>query len=468
LHTDSSHRFERGVDPEAVRPVLAYAASLIAQLSGGVVLPEALDLHPQPIPARRVTYRPSRAVALLGLEAAAAELATHAQRARAVFERLGCSVQAAGENLAVTLPTFRPDLGREVDLIEEFARTTGYDTIPTALPHLRVSAIGNAPEIGFVRRLREVGAAVGLCEGVNFAFVAPSDLDKARVSLDAPRLANPMTEERSVLRTALLPGMLANLRNAQRHAQRSFGVFEVARVFSRVPSGLPSGWSSASDNAALLPSERYELGVLLWGLRQSWYEERESLDFYDGKGVVTSFLQAAVGQAPETVLDAALDQSAAYLHPKRRASLRIAGQSVGCLGELHPDVLSAFELEGRPVYAVLDVAALLAVAAASGVRKVQALPRFPASTRDLAVVVAESLPAGDVAAVLHEVVGQLAESVRLFDIYRGAPVPAGHKSLAFHVVYRDPTSTLTDKLVDEAHARATLAAQERFGASVRK
>jgi phenylalanyl-tRNA synthetase beta chain len=120
------------------------------------------------------------------------------------------------------------------------------------------------------------------------------------------------------------------------------------------------------------------------------------------------------------------------------------------------------------VYASLDVAALLAIALESGFKRAQPLPRFPAATRDLAVVVAEALPVGEVGAVLKEVAGELAQSVRLFDIYRGAPVPAGHKSLAFHVVYRDPTATLTDKLVDEAHARATTAAQERLGALVRK
>jgi phenylalanyl-tRNA synthetase beta chain len=131
-------------------------------------------------------------------------------------------------------------------------------------------------------------------------------------------------------------------------------------------------------------------------------------------------------------------------------------------------VAEAFELEGRPVYAALDVAAWHRAGSAVSVRRAAALPRFPAATRDLAVVVAEALPAGEVQQVLHEGAGAMVESVRLFDIYRGAPVPDDHKSLAFHVVYRDPKGTLTDKLVDEAHARLTQIAEQRFGASVRK
>ncbi len=448
LHTDSSHRFERGVDPRGVRGVLAYAAALIAELSGGAVAADALDVYPTPIAPKQVRFRSAKASALLG---ASIDVKT----AAGIFERLGCTVRALGSELDVELPTFRPDLSREIDLIEEYARVQGYDSIPTATPSLRPSVEGNAPEIGFVRRLREVGAASGLWEAVNFAFVAPADLEKSRVSTEAPRVANPMTEERSVLRTALLPGLLQNLRNAQRHAQHRFSGFEVARVF-------------APSMEAVLPAERYELGVLLWGLRQSWYDEREVLDFYDAKGVLETITHALTGSICQTLLDESLDASAPFLHPKRRAAVLVQGQRVGCLGELHPDVRDAFELEGRPVYAVLDVPALLAVAQACAGKPIEALPRFPASTRDLAVVVSEELPVGEVATVLHSVAGELAESVRLFDIYRGAPVPAGHKSLAFHVVYRDPKATLTDKLVDEAHARVTQAAEQRFAGAVRK
>jgi phenylalanyl-tRNA synthetase beta chain len=454
LHTDSSHRFERGMDPEATRPVLAYASALVASLAGGAVASRALDVQAKAMERARVTYRSARAEAVLGRPASARE-------AQPIFERLGCEVAARGEDLGVRLPSFRPDLGREVDLIEEFARVVGYESIPTVLPSLRPSSGAALSEIAFVRRLREAAVAQGLHEAVNFAFVAPGTLEKARVPHPelAPKIANPMSEERSVLRTAVLPGLLSNLLTAQRHQQRRFAGFELARVFRTAPG-------------ADLPEERYEFVVLLWGLRQSWYEEREELDFYDGKGVLESVTHAVLGERAQTVLDPGLAPPAPFLHPKRSARV-VWGASpdvreLGVMGELHPDIVRTFDLQGRPVAVVLDVSLLLVAAGGRTVRPPAGLPRFPASTRDLAVVVAEAVPAGEVAAVLSEAAAGLAERVRLFDIYRGAPVPEGSKSLAFHVTYRDPTATLTDKRVDEVHGKVSKEAEARFGAAVRK
>jgi phenylalanyl-tRNA synthetase beta chain len=217
LHTDSSHRFERGVDPEAVPAVLGHAAGLIATLGGGAALPEVFDLQGTLPPPRCVTFRLAQAAALLGAP-------VDSEQARGIFQRLGCVVQQDTDvsTLVLELPSFRPDLSREVDLIEEYARVRGYDSIPTVLPRIQPSRDGSAPEIAFVRKLREACVAVGLSEAVNFAFVAPDDLPRARVPLEAPRVANPMSEERSVLRTALLPGLLHNLLLAQRHQQKRF------------------------------------------------------------------------------------------------------------------------------------------------------------------------------------------------------------------------------------------------------
>jgi phenylalanyl-tRNA synthetase beta chain len=174
------------------------------------------------------------------------------------------------------------------------------------------------------------------------------------------------------------------------------------------------------------------------------------------------------GEVTQMLRDEALPREAPFLHPRRSARVSLGGASVGLVGEIHPDVVEGFDLIGRPAYAAIDVAALLRAAQSLPTRRVSALPRFPAATRDLAVVVAEILPAGDVAHVLQGVAPELTESVRLFDIYRGTPVPEGHKSLAFHVVYRDPGATLTDKRVDDVHARVTAAAEKQFAGAVRR
>jgi phenylalanyl-tRNA synthetase beta chain len=447
LHTDSSHRFERGVDPNGVPDVLAHSAALVAALAGGRAGQQSLDVVGQPIAPQQVTLRAARVEALLGC-------AFDAALAERLPGGLGCALVARPEGWQVTLPTHRPDLSREVDLIEELARLRGYDAIPSALPPIRPSSEGVNGELSFLRALREAGAAAGLHEAVNYAMVADVDLRAARVSEAAPRIANPLSEERSVLRTSLLPGLGRNLRLAQRQQVKRFALFELSRVFGR-------------PEVRALPHERFELGVLLWGQRLRGYAEDELFDFYDVKAALQGIVRHVTGRTLEARLDDALEQDAPYLHPRRRARLALGDRVLGQLGELHPDVVQALELEGRPVYGVLDVPALQAAARALGPVQARPLPRFPSATRDLALVLEEGVQTGEVVAALRQAGGELVESVAVFDLYRGEPVPAGHKSAAFHVVYRDPAATLTDKAVDQLHQKLTAAAGRRFGATVR-
>jgi phenylalanyl-tRNA synthetase beta chain len=448
LHTDSSHRFERGVDPAAVRRVLAHTTALIAELGGGTAVAEALDVVAQPIKPVRIALRAARAEALLGR-------AIPQGQAERLLRGIGCELTATSAGFDVIAPAHRPDIGREVDLIEELARLTGYDQLPSVLPRIVPSDEGTPESVRFVRRLREVAAAAGLNEAVHYAFVAPADLHAARAPELTLRVVNPMSEERSVMRTSLLPGMAAGLRQAQHQQQKSYAQFELARVF-------------APRAGQQLPEERHQLGILLWGQRRDWFQEREHFDFYDAKAAVEAIVHPLAGRAPETRVDTNLGVEAVALHPKRHARIDLGERAIGVLGELHPDVVQAIGLEGRPVWAMLDVGALAAAIAALGASKIHPLPRFPSATRDIAVVVDEALAAGEVAAALRGAAGPLGEAIALFDIYRGEPVPAGCKSLAFHLVYRDPETTLTDKVVDELHAKVVRAAEERFGGSIRR
>ncbi|HMI91239.1 MAG TPA: phenylalanine--tRNA ligase subunit beta, partial [Polyangiales bacterium] len=328
LHTDSSHRFERGVDPAAVRAVLASAAALIAEVGGGTAIADALDVVAQPIERRALRLRLSRVGALLGAPMAA-------ERARSLLLSLGCEVKpgASADELAVQPPTHRPDLGREVDLIEEVARLQGYDVLPTELPRLRASEQGTPAPILLARQLRIAAAAAGLNEAINYAFVAASDLRAARAAETAMTIVNPMSEERSTMRTSLLPGLAANLRIAQRQQLNRFAQFELARVFTPQPGQL-------------LPLETQQLALLLWGERADWFGEGTALDFYDAKGAVEAIVRPLCGRAPEAVLDDALDRDAPELHPRRRARVLLAGQAIGSVGELHPQAVEALELTG--------------------------------------------------------------------------------------------------------------------------
>ncbi|MBN1653833.1 MAG: phenylalanine--tRNA ligase subunit beta [Deltaproteobacteria bacterium] len=447
LHTDASYRFERGVDPDAVPTVLAHSVSLIARLAGGVVVSQALDVEPIPYRARSVTLRPQQIESLIGY-------AVDREAVSRILKAIGCQIEETARGFDVVVPSFRPDIAREVDLIEEVARVQGYEVIPTEMPSARPSLEGTARFLLFLRRIQEAAAAAGLIQAVNFAFVSPEDLETARLSKEAVRLSNPLSEERSALRTSLLPGLVANLSRAQNHQVKCVQQFEVGRVFIPTIAGR-------------LPQEKYFLGILLWGPRQRWYAEEECLDFYDCKGIVNTIIGSLCNEQPTTLIDNRLETAAPYLHPKRSAALRLEEKPIGLIGELHPRVVEAFKLQGRPIYAAVDLEALMTAIEALGIRQFRPLPRFPAVVRDLAVVVAEELPVGDVVPIIREAAEGLAEEVTLFDVYRGAPIKEGKKSLAFRVVYRDPTATLTDNRVEKIHAQVIRATEKHFDAIMR-
>jgi phenylalanyl-tRNA synthetase beta chain len=447
LHTDASYRFERGIDQSGVPFVLAHSAELIARLSDGAVVPQALDIQPIPYKPRSIALRFNQVKSLLGCS-------VEKNDARSILSHIGCQVRDNADGFQADVPSFRPDLVREVDLIEEIARIYGYSAIPSEMPKARPSIEGTSRYLLFVRRVQEAAAAVGLSQAVNFAFVSATDLATSRVSREAVQLANPLSEDRSVLRTSLLPGMLVNLLRAQSREVKRFQQFEVGRIF--VPTA-----------AGQLPLERYMLGIMLWGPRQQWYADAESLDFYDCKGIVSAIVCSLCRESPTTIIQANLCENAPYFHPKRCAALDLKGNAVGYLGEIHPDVVDAFKLQGRPIYATVDLEALMQSFDQIGVPQVRPLPRFPAMVRDLAVVVAEELPVGEVVPVIREAAGGIAEEVTLFDVYRGTPVPEGKKSLAFRVVYRDLTATLTDNRVEKVHAEVIRATERRFDAIMR-
>ncbi|MBC7171218.1 MAG: phenylalanine--tRNA ligase subunit beta, partial [Polyangiaceae bacterium] len=439
LHTDASHRFERGVDPAAVPRVLARAASLIAKLGGGKVVPTAIDRVAREIAPQSIRFRPARARALLGTE-------IPADITRRIFEGIGAKIVSDSDaGLIVEAPTHRPDLGREADLIEELARIYGYDNIPTTVPRVRPSSEGTPFELRFLTRIRHAACAAGMHEAVCYGFVAPGDLEAARVSTNAVALANPLSEERSVMRTSLLPGLAQAVAHARRHGAREASLFEIGRTFH------------PSDEA--LPIERRRFALLL--------SAESAFDFYDGKGRILAILSSLGAASADVALDATLDSTAPYLHPRRRATVRVGETPLGHVGELHPDVAEALDLGTRAVYAELDIESLVSVIRARGDAKAPELPRFPATTRDIAMFVDDALPMAEARAVLLEASKPLGESVELFDVYRGEHVPEGQKSFAFRVVYRDPAGTLTDKKVDKAHQRVCDAARQQLAATLR-
>ena len=443
LHTDSSHRFERGVDPEAIPRVLASAASLIAELGGGEVATTAIDCIAAPYEPRTIVLRPSRAAQLLGTPVTADECLT-------ILRSLGCRITDQSDDaITADAPSWRPDLQREVDLIEEVARVRGYDEIPTAVPRVHPSEAGTPGLLKTVDALRDAAVAAGLYEAINYGFVSTEELRKARVSTETVALANPLSEERAVMRTSLMPGLSGAAARAQRHGATEARLFEIARTFE--------------PGDETLPREETTLAIALAGDRDGWIGGAKPFDLYDGKGVVEAILDRVFGRLPML----APGDLPPFMHPKRSAEIILAGRPVGFVGEIHPDVGDDLGLVGRVVYAELDVAALYALAEELGPTQAEGLPKFPAVTRDIAMLVREEFTAGEIAAALSEASKGLAESVALFDLYRGGQIPEGHRSLAFRVTYRDPDATLTDKRVDKVHASLAKIARDRFEATLR-
>jgi len=443
LQTDSSHRFERGVDPEAVPRVLASAASLIAELGGGVAATTAIDRVAIAYEPKSIRFRSTRAAQLLGTPVSNDE-------SLRILESLGCRiVERSDDVITAEAPSWRPDLDREVDLIEEVARVRGYEEIPTAVPRVHPSEAGTAGLLKFVDALRDAAVTSGLYEAVNYGFLSVDDLRRARVSTDAVPLANPLSEERAVMRTSLLPGLTAAAARAQRHGATEVRLFELARTFH------------PSDD--VLPREDTVLAIALAGTRSGWIGGEEPFDLYDGKGVAQAIVDRVFGQVPGLVPG----DAPTFLHPKRSAVLTLASRPIGFVGEIHPDVGDDLGLIGRVVYAELDVLGLFELSEELGPMQARGLPKFPAVARDIAMLVRDQFSAGEIADALRETSKGLAESVRLFDLYRGDQIPDGHRSLAFRVTYRDPEGTLTDKRVDKVHASLAKLARDRFEATIR-
>lgn len=446
LHTEASHRFERGVDPSGLDRVMRRAAQLLCSAAGAASAPHGTDARARHVEPVQVILRRQHIDSLLG---------DHVEEvtSRKILAGVGCEIASSSDGFHVTVPTHRQDLTRPEDLIEEIARVRGYDRIPSRLAPRPPRADADESRFTILREVRHAAAAAGLWEAVNLAFVSRRELELAKAPPDLIELANPLSEERSVMRTSLVPGLLADVVRAQRHQANRVLLFEVGRTYH------------ASASNVRRAEEQHVLALVLSGPRESWLGDADPFDFYDGKGIVQSIFRA-VGLRAETVRDDRLAMTAPWLHPRRGARLVVGERDVGVLGELHPEVVDAFEVMGRPVFGSIDLDALVELALRAGLPQARPLLKLPAVFRDLAVVVSEETMASDVEAAIRAA-APLVERAQVFDVYRGKPVPSGQKSLAFRIAYRDADATLTDARVEEVHTKVVEIIRETFGGALR-
>ncbi len=455
LHSEASHRFERGVDPEQVEQVTAHGVSLLCEICGGSAVPGAIVAGPGAPAHAQVELRKEKMDAVLGMD-------IPIERAQAILERLGFGCRQDGARLSVDVPSHRPDCAREEDLIEEVMRVNGIDHVP--FTHRALTLHAGRSELSLRDRARQVAAAIGLDEALPYSFVSPKDLTAIGAPEPTVVMKNPLSEDRSVMRTSLLTGLLDALRHAQRR-----GVADI-RVFCTGPAFLPRTEKVEGEDG-WLPHERLELAAVLAGSRRAGVEVTP-LDVYDAKGIAVELVERLSGR--EAIVSLLEDRTAIpYLHPRGAGEVTVDGTVVGHLGPLHPDVADALSLTGEAFVVVVDLDAIGTMGRATP--RYRPIPVLPAATRDLALVVEESVPAARVATVMREAGGDHCEAVELFDLYSGKGVPDGHRSLAYHLVFRHPlaatdpdnASTLTDKEVDGLTKKVVQAVKKELGATVR-
>jgi phenylalanyl-tRNA synthetase beta chain len=350
--------------------------------------------------------------------------------ATGILRRLGLEVlEESATEAKVRGASWRPDISREADLIEEVARVRGLDEIPTKIP-----AIAPQPPrvSGKLERATAAAAtALGLSEALTYAFVSPRELEAVRAP--ARPHQNPLSEERTVMRTSLLPGLLDALKRARRHGEEAVRLFAVGSRF------LPANAETVSVarprqpvDAGDLPGERPSFAAVLAGPRPTYLAVPGKIDVFDAKGVALELAERLSGRVARGGL-ATNTPGTAHLHPRGAGEVLVEGQRVGVFGPLHPDVADAFDLGGEAFIVELDLAAIEALGQKTP--RYRPIPRLPPVTRDVALVVSDDVSAEQIEGVIRQAAGELCESVELFDLFRGGSVPEGYRSLAFHLVY---------------------------------
>jgi phenylalanyl-tRNA synthetase beta chain len=440
MHTDASHRFERGVDPELPRRALERATELVLAIAGGNAGPVLVAEHVADLPKpAAVTLRRARLKRVLGVDVADAEVVR-------IFTALGMRVEAHADGWRITAPSSRFDIEREEDLIEEVARIFGYDNIPTHSP-AGALALAIEPEARINElALREQLAARGYYEAVNLSFVSAELLARWGFTERLVPLANPLSADLAIMRPSLLPGLIEALRHNRARQQERVRMFELARVFAAgdPPVETPSVAIVASGNAHA----------------EQWGEPSRQLDFHDLKGDLDALL--AWGGEPQR-WSVHADGLPAWLHPGRGARVARDGETVGYLGALHPQLARTLDL-GADVH-VLELA--LEPLLARRLPLARPVPRFPAVRRDIAMDLPEEINWSQIEQTVRGSLGPWLQELRLFDRYSGKGVEAGRKSLAMGLILQDASRTLTDDDADRCVREAVAALEQTCKAKLR-
>ena len=435
LKTEASTRFERGADPHLPLIAMARAVALLEAIGAGRGRGTVVDRYPAPIEPRVLRLRRARIAGLLGAAIPDADV-------RRILEGLGFALRDAADGWDVTTPTRRVDVAREVDLLEEVARHYGFDRLPITFPALSVASRPIDPRIPRTRQLRARLTAAGFSEAVTFGFIAEAAAAPFAAAGDIVPIANPLSENFAVLRPSALPGLIDAVAHNRRRERPDVRLFEIGARFSRADG------------------ERRALACAWTGLAAPahWSGSGRDVDFFDMKAVVEQVCKVA-GVAIETT-----PHQAAWLVPGRSAAVTARGARIGILGQLTRDVTDAHGLPADPVYvADIDLDALEQAGAEREVR-IEPLPRYPSVTRDISILVDDTLAAAEVRLAIRSAAPPTLVRIVEFDRYHGKEIPEAKVSLSLHLTFRSSDRTLTDTEVQTAMDQVLAALRDRHGA----
>ena len=467
LHTESSHRFERGVDWGAIEMVLEHALALLEQLAGATRLQSIKVIEGQTPTRPRATLRYARQDALLGI-------AIEPHESMAILKRLGFEIlDQQPTSVTVQVPSHRPDVSIEVDLIEEVARIHGLHHIPTKIPARVTQTKRSTGQLE--RDLTDIAVTLGLSEALLYGFTSDQMLASVMAPPAVVRLENPLTEERSVMRTSLVPGLLEALGRARRRGEPNVRLFAMGSVFlppdtARTETAQKARPRDPEDMA--LPVEVPRFAAVLAGSRGAWLRKPESLDVFDAKGMAVELVERYLLR-PATVVQVPKQPHQRHLHPRGAAEIQVDGKTVGWFGPLHPDVIDALDLGESAQLIEFDLEVLETFQRPRA--RYRPLIRVPGIIRDVSFEVPYALPAGKIVSVMAQAAGELCESVEPFDLFEGEGLTPGCRALAFRLLYRDPKArlqpdqarTLTDAEVDERQRLVIQATSKQLGIALR-
>ncbi|MYC40787.1 MAG: phenylalanine--tRNA ligase subunit beta [Candidatus Dadabacteria bacterium] len=444
LKSESSSRFEKGVDINNVLFALDRAAELISRLSGGTVAQGLIDVYPDPVSPREISLSVDRVCDLVGISTDSHEIAGLLEGLE--FEVLSLSDDA----LLLRVPTFRVDIEREVDIVEEVARLLGYDNIPSVLPE--VPMVAKKPNVITVmeKRLRDIFVSYGFLEAINYSFESP-ELLRTFGFEESIHIMNPISRELSEMRMSLLPSLVKNVRLNLSRQNQDVRLFESGKVF--YPKDMDQ-----------LPNEVKKFAAIATGKRAPEIWDGEKFDFFDIKSVLERSLE--VLSVDSRIDFESISPDHGFLWPGKSSAVLVDGNVLGVVGELHPHLLEKLEISESVYVLELDLS-LLSVVYTSFERKFSPLPKFPSLRRDIALVVDDAVPVREILSVIKKADSGIIENAWVFDVYKGNSLEKGKKSVALSLILRNRERTLTDEDANRVQQDVLKSLEKTIGAELR-